>query len=180
MTRREFCSSVLRAYKKYAVFSGRATPVEFTSFFTFYIVCIFIFSFANDALGLWGADGYIDNLILGFQDDASGFLGVDRDVDRHIIDRWLTFALGWYFPFITPSDEFDEGIGIAFLSLLFTMISFIPLVAVWVRRLHDTNRTGWWLLMNLIPIIGLFFAIILAYRKGDKGENRFGPNPKKA
>ena len=52
-----------------------------------------------------------------------------------------------------------------------------PSLAVSVRRLHDTNRRGWWLLMYLIPIIGAIWLIVLFCFKGMEGENRFGPDP---
>ena len=52
-----------------------------------------------------------------------------------------------------------------------------PSLAVSVRRLHDTNRRGWWLLMYLIPIIGAIWLIVLFCFKGTEGENRFGPDP---
>ena len=52
-----------------------------------------------------------------------------------------------------------------------------PSLAVSVRRLHDTNRRGWWLLMYLIPFIGAIWLIVLFCFKGMEGENGFGPDP---
>ena len=52
-----------------------------------------------------------------------------------------------------------------------------PSLAVSVRRLHDTNRKAWWLLMYLIPFIGVIWLIVLFCFKGMEGENRFGPDP---
>ena len=52
-----------------------------------------------------------------------------------------------------------------------------PSLAVSVRRLHDTNRRGWWLLMYLIPVIGVIWLIVLFCFKGMEDENRFGPDP---
>ena len=52
-----------------------------------------------------------------------------------------------------------------------------PYFAVSSRRLHDTNRKAWWLLMNLIPVIGWIWLIVLFCFKGMEGENRFGPDP---
>ena len=46
-----------------------------------------------------------------------------------------------------------------------------------MRRLHDTNRNGWWLLISFIPLIGQIFLLVLLCLKGDEGENQFGPNP---
>ena len=54
---------------------------------------------------------------------------------------------------------------------------FCPYLAVSSRRLHDTNRKAWWLLMNLLPVIGWIWLWVLFCFKGMEGENRFGPDP---
>lgn len=63
------------------------------------------------------------------------------------------------------------------LSNLFTLVAFLPGVAVTVRRLHDINRSGWWILIGMIPIAGLLMIIFWATIKGDKGDNSFGSDP---
>ena len=63
------------------------------------------------------------------------------------------------------------------LSNIFTIAIFIPSLSVAVRRLHDINRSGWWLLIQL-TIVGIFFPILYWYCKdGDEKENRFGAKP---
>ena len=52
-----------------------------------------------------------------------------------------------------------------------------PVLAVSARRLHDTNRKAWWLLLYLIPFIGAIWLIVLFCFKGTEGENQYGPNP---
>ena len=67
------------------------------------------------------------------------------------------------------------------LALLFSILSIantIPLWAAAVRRLHDTDKSGWWVLIAVIPIIGLFI-IFLLMGDGSKGKNRFGSKPQK-
>ena len=49
-----------------------------------------------------------------------------------------------------------------------------------VRRLHDTNRVGWWILILLVPLIGAIVMIVFAVQDSEPGGNRFGPNPKTA
>jgi len=56
-------------------------------------------------------------------------------------------------------------------------ILFVPGLSVGVRRLHDIDRTGWWLLLFLIPLIGAIVLIIWFCSAGTDGSNRFGPNP---
>ena len=49
-----------------------------------------------------------------------------------------------------------------------------------VRRLHDIDRTGWWILINLIPLIGTIVLLVFALTPGTPGSNQYGPDPKQA
>jgi uncharacterized membrane protein YhaH (DUF805 family) len=69
---------------------------------------------------------------------------------------------------------------IGLLSGIFALGTFIPSLSVGVRRLHDTGRSGWWLLIGLIPIIGVIVLIVFAVQDSMPGENSYGPNPKSA
>jgi uncharacterized membrane protein YhaH (DUF805 family) len=69
----------------------------------------------------------------------------------------------------------ESGFGI--LSGIYTLAVFLPSIAVVVRRLHDTNRSGFWLLLMLVPVIGLVLLIFLVF-DSDPEENEYGPNPK--
>ena len=60
---------------------------------------------------------------------------------------------------------------------VFSLVSIIPLVAAQVRRLHDTNKSGWWVPLILLCPINIAYFVWLA-TDGDKGQNRFGPDPK--
>jgi uncharacterized membrane protein YhaH (DUF805 family) len=64
------------------------------------------------------------------------------------------------------------------LGGLYTLAVLIPGIAVAVRRLHDTSRSGWWILIGLIPIIGVIVLIVFMVQDGTPGENQFGKNPK--
>jgi uncharacterized membrane protein YhaH (DUF805 family) len=52
---------------------------------------------------------------------------------------------------------------------------FLPGLAVAVRRLHDLDKSGWWLLLYLIPIVGVIIILVWVCTKGTPGANRFGP-----
>lgn len=54
----------------------------------------------------------------------------------------------------------------------------IPSLAVAVRRLHDTNRSGWFLLLILIPLIGFIVLLVFLVTEGTRGPNNYGPDPK--
>jgi uncharacterized membrane protein YhaH (DUF805 family) len=68
--------------------------------------------------------------------------------------------------------------GLGLLSGIYSLAVLIPSLAVGVRRLHDTNRSGWWLLIGLIPLIGAIVLLIFFVLDGTPGENQYGANPK--
>ena len=71
-----------------------------------------------------------------------------------------------------------DGKGTPVLSGLFMLAMLLPSVAVGIRRLHDTDRIGWWLLIGMIPILGAIVLIVFFVQDSKPGDNRFGPNPK--
>ena len=67
------------------------------------------------------------------------------------------------------------------LTLLFSILviaNIIPTYAAAVRRIHDSDKSGWMVLIAVIPLIGLY-VIVLLLQEGSKGKNRFGTKPKK-
>ena len=73
---------------------------------------------------------------------------------------------------------FSKETGFGLLSGLYAIAVLLPSLAVTVRRLHDTDRSGWWILINFIPLIGAIVLLIFTLLDGTPGSNRFGPNPK--
>jgi uncharacterized membrane protein YhaH (DUF805 family) len=73
---------------------------------------------------------------------------------------------------------FDVESGIGLLSGIYSLAVLIPSISVGVRRLHDTNRTGWWLLISLIPLLGIIILIVLMVLDSQPDDNQYGPNPK--
>ena len=71
-----------------------------------------------------------------------------------------------------------EGVGYGIIYLLYMLAVLIPSIAVAVRRLHDTDRSGWWIFIALVPIIGGIWLLVLLILDGTAGENKFGPSPK--
>jgi uncharacterized membrane protein YhaH (DUF805 family) len=63
------------------------------------------------------------------------------------------------------------------LSTLVSIAIFLPALAVTVRRLHDTDHSGWWVLLGFIPIIGALVLLWWYIQPGTDGDNRFGPSP---
>lgn len=69
-----------------------------------------------------------------------------------------------------------EGYGV--LAAIYAVFAFLPTVAVIVRRLHDQDRTGWWALIMLIPIVGILVLLYFMLQNSTEGSNRFGNSPK--
>lgn len=118
------------AWKKYAVFSGRARRKEY---WTFYLINTAITSL----LGV---------LMVYLRSKESPPNGADA------------LATVLYYGFI--------------LAIL------LPNIAVTVRRLHDTGRSGWWLLISLVPLIGVIVLVVFLLEDSQPNENQYGPNPK--
>ena len=64
------------------------------------------------------------------------------------------------------------------LLMIYGLAIFIPSLAVAVRRLHDTSRSGWWLLIGLVPFVGGIIFLVFAVSDSTPGENEYGKNPK--
>ena len=62
--------------------------------------------------------------------------------------------------------------------VMFALFSFIPGLAVTVRRLHDTDKSGWMILIGLIPLIGGILLLIFLFSDGTRGANKYGADPK--
>jgi uncharacterized membrane protein YhaH (DUF805 family) len=71
------------------------------------------------------------------------------------------------------------GAGSMILGLFYLAI-FIPALAVQVRRFHDQDKSGWFVLLNFIPLVGGLIVFIFMCLDGTRGDNRFGPDPKMA
>ncbi|MGL5192085.1 MAG: DUF805 domain-containing protein [Chroococcales cyanobacterium] len=107
----------LKAWKNYAVVSGRATRQEYWMFILFNFIVVFL-------LGI-----------------IEGILGAMTNTDQSV------------------------------LTVIYQLAVFIPSIAVSVRRMHDTNRSGWWI---IVPIAGFIFTFL----DGTPGENKYGYDPK--
>ena len=70
-------------------------------------------------------------------------------------------------------------VGFGLFRLVYTVAVFVPSIAVAIRRMHDTDRSGWWILLAFVPVIGLLAIFFLA-QDSSPGTNKYGRNPKLA
>lgn len=71
-----------------------------------------------------------------------------------------------------------EGVGYGPLYGIYALVLFIPGLAVAVRRLHDIGKSGWMILIALIPVIGAIWILVLMLTDSKLGKNQYGENPK--
>ena len=85
----------------------------------------------------------------------------------------------WFQLIVSPSYLISEVLDneISFFFLGITLITLIPAISAGARRLHDTNRSGFFLLISFIPFIGGLVLLFFLIPVGTKGKNRFGPDP---
>jgi uncharacterized membrane protein YhaH (DUF805 family) len=71
------------------------------------------------------------------------------------------------------------GISMVFfgLAFIYALAILVPNLAVSVRRLHDIDKSGWWILLAFVPVVSLALIVLMCL-EGTPGDNRFGPNPK--
>ena len=80
--------------------------------------------------------------------------------------------------FTIGEGAYSVSMGYGWIYLIYVLAVIIPGCSVAVRRLHDVGKSGWFLLISLIPLIGVIWLIILMCTEGNKTENTYGPSPK--
>lgn len=87
----------------------------------------------------------------------------------------IAVVLGVIDSFMGDVAEATGGFGI--LGSIYSLFVFLPGLAVAVRRLHDINKSGWWIFIVLVPLIGIIIYFIFLVMPGTPGRNEFGPDP---
>jgi uncharacterized membrane protein YhaH (DUF805 family) len=89
----------------------------------------------------------------------------------------------WYFALVNIIISvilavIDSVIGLSVLGGIYSLAVLVPSIAVGVRRMHDIGKSGWYLLVALIPIAGFIWLLVLLCKEGDTGPNEYGADPK--
>jgi uncharacterized membrane protein YhaH (DUF805 family) len=88
---------------------------------------------------------------------------------------WFSLFLGLVYIVVA---SIDAGIGSAALEIVFILATFLPSLAVLVRRLHDTGRSGFWAFITFVPIVGGIILLVWECSNSQPGVNKYGPSPK--
>ncbi|WIO73914.1 DUF805 domain-containing protein [Porticoccaceae bacterium LTM1] len=87
----------------------------------------------------------------------------------------ISFAMG----FIDGlTGMFNSEVGLGVLGGFYSLFILIPSIAVSVRRMHDTGRSGWWVLINLVPLVGWIIFLVFSVQDSNDGSNEYGDSPK--
>ncbi len=92
----------------------------------------------------------------------------------YLFNLVIAIALG----FIEGIADIAPASNQSVLASFYSLAVLIPSIAVSVRRLHDTDRTGWWLLIGIIPLIGTIVLLVFMVKDSSTGQNQYGANPK--
>ena len=77
-------------------------------------------------------------------------------------------------------DRFIANGGGGIVGLVWILVTIVPAVAVLVRRLHDTGKSGWWALVGFLPLVGAVVLLVFTVTDSSPGENKFGLSPKES
>ena len=75
-------------------------------------------------------------------------------------------------------ERFIANGGGGIVGLIWILVTIVPALAVLVRRLHDTGKSGWWVLIGFVPLVGGIVLLVFTVLDSDAGENSHGPSPK--
>ena len=107
-------------------------------------------------------------IVSGFQN----YVNFNGRAARSEFWYWVLFV----FLVNVAANIIDAGVGTGIIGALVSLALFLPGIAVSVRRLHDLDRTGWWLLIAF-TVVGVILLIVWDCMKGTSGSNQYGPDP---
>ena len=108
------------------------------------------------------------------------YLSPEGRLNRKQFWLWLVLPLtviGLLLGFVDlATGNYDPQLNIGFFTGIFALVSLIPSVIVYIKRFHDRDKSGWWVLIGFIPIVGAIWLLVeLGFLAGTPGPNRFGP-----
>jgi uncharacterized membrane protein YhaH (DUF805 family) len=158
--------------KRYADFSGRSRRLEFWLWWLFNMIVVGLLC-TIIAIAIFGATAELAHRAAGGEfanyvpPEGSAGGSVELNGEKYAVPPELV------------AQAIMGSLGIPALLLgLWWLATLIPNLAVAVRRMHDQDKSGWWILIGLVPLIGGIWLLILYFIDGTPGPNRFGQDPK--
>ena len=108
------------------------------------------------------------------------YLSPEGRVNRKQFWLWLVLPLTAIEILLALVDvktgNYNPELSVGLFSGIFALVALIPAIIVYIKRFHDRDKSGWWVLIGLIPVIGSIWLLFeLGFLKGTPGPNRFGP-----
>ncbi len=99
------------------------------------------------------------------------------------MEYWFFFLFNFLISILlglvdAATGTFNAEAGVGLFGVMYGLAVLIPGIAVTVRRLHDTGRSGWWFLLIFIPVIGALVLLVFMLFEGEPVENAYGTSPK--
>lgn len=96
-------------------------------------------------------------------------------------EYWMyTLFVGIIYVVLSVLSVATKSSAFSILLVIFWLAILLPSLGVGVRRLHDTGRSGWWLLFGIVPLVGGITLLVFTCLDSEPGPNKYGPNPKEA
>jgi uncharacterized membrane protein YhaH (DUF805 family) len=116
----------------------------------------------------------------GAVDFKKFYLSPDGRINRKQFWLWLVLPLSVIEILLALVDvktgNYNSELSVGLFSGIFALVTLIPIIIVYIKRFHDRDKSGWWVLIALIPVIGAIWMLIeLGFLKGTPGPNQFGP-----
>ncbi|WP_460218133.1 DUF805 domain-containing protein [Psychroserpens sp. MEBiC05023] len=113
------------------------------------------------------------------RDNYLNFSGRARRKEYWMFILVQIIIVGLFISYASLIDNFLESEIAGSILGIYALATLIPWLALNVRRLHDINKSGIYIFINLIPIVGRIWYIVLVATEGDFGDNKYGPDPKR-
>ena len=127
------------------------------------------------------------NFVEAVKSGYANYVNFSGRAQRSAYWWWVLFqvGVGLAIALIEGGGSFSRGAGSmqfavvgGTFSMIWSLINLLPGLAVAVRRLHDLDKSGWWLLIGLIPLVGAIILLVWFCSRGTGGANRFGADPR--
>ena len=101
-----------------------------------------------------------------------------KEIWYFVLISYIISTVLWWIDSLIGTYQIDNLWTIYVLFSLYGLAVLLPSIGVSIRRLHDTGRSGWWIFIGLIPLIGAIILLVFFVTDSQAGPNQYGPSPK--